>query len=30
MSISIVPLQGDYSDALPIPVWLKMKVFRFA
>jgi len=24
----ISPLQGDYSGALPIPVWLKRKVFR--
>jgi len=26
MSISVAPLQGDYSGALPIPVRLKMKV----
>jgi len=27
MSISIAPLQGDYSGALPIPVWPKGKPF---
>jgi len=30
MSISKEPLQGDYSEALPIPVRPKRKVFRWA
>jgi len=30
MSISIASLQGNYSGALQIPVWLKRKVFRCA
>jgi len=30
MSISIAPLQGDYLEALPIPVRLKRRVFRWA
>jgi len=30
MSIPIAPLQSDYSGALPIPVWPKRKVFKWA
>jgi len=30
MSISIAPLQGDYSGALRIPVRPKRKTFRWA
>jgi len=28
MGIFIVPFQGDYTEALLIPVWLKSKAFR--
>jgi len=30
MIISKAPIQVDYSEALPIPVQLKRKVFRWA
>jgi len=29
MRISEAPLQGDYSEAFPIPAWLKRTVFRW-